>query len=102
MCRCFESLKRLLIKQFDIRQGTTYDAYFEDLKQLLMQKCYIRSSDFKVCTPEEIEAVMAAQGVKRLPQMFRRYLELMGNAGMNSIYTGSDWRCREMHSLKKA
>jgi hypothetical protein len=78
-----------------------YDKYFESLKQLLIAKCCTRADEFKGCTPEEIESVMAAQGVTRLPRMFRRYLELMGNSGMNTIYQGSHWRCGSMHNLKR-
>ena len=78
-----------------------YDEYFEEMKRLLIEKCYTRPEHFKGCTQEEIEAVMEAQGVERLPGVFRRYLELMGHAGMNTIYTGSRWRYSSMKSLKR-
>ncbi|MGJ3238825.1 MAG: SMI1/KNR4 family protein [Anaerolineae bacterium] len=53
------------------------------------------------CTTEEIENLMKAQGVSRLPRFYREYLEVMGKQGIMSINAGSDWSYERLLTIKQ-
>jgi SMI1/KNR4 family protein SUKH-1 len=76
-------------------------SFGEDLKQRLIENKLCDPSWFKGCTKDEIEKIMKAQGVKRLPSVFYEYLQIMGDGGLDTVYAGSDWRCDDMTVLKK-
>lgn len=53
------------------------------------------------CSNEEIENLMKAQGVSRLPRFYREYLEVMGKQGIMSINAGSDWSYEQLLTIKQ-
>lgn len=52
------------------------------------------------CTDAEIEAVMKAQGISKLPKAYREYLETMGKHGIMSWATHDSWSYESLLSFK--
>lgn len=51
------------------------------------------------CSEQQIDRVMKVQGVKRLPDIYRQYLRVMGMSS-GDLYTGTDVDYRFLHKLK--
>lgn len=52
--------------------------FMADLTEPLIRRGLVRRADLDGCTAEEIEALMAAQGVPTLPALYREFLEYGG------------------------
>lgn len=77
-------------------------SFGEVLKEVLVAHKICREDKFKGCSPEEIEAVMREQGVKRLPRIYREFLEVQGKEGLGeNAYASSDWSCEVIGGLKE-
>lgn len=53
------------------------------------------------CSQEEIEEIMQAQGVKRLPRIYKEFLEVHGKKGV-FLTSSSAWNCEDLKTLKQA
>lgn len=58
---------------------------------------YIRDG----CDCEEIEQIMREQHVDFLPELYRRFLIMMGR-GIPNVFRGSDYTCRHLGRAKQA
>lgn len=77
-------------------------SFGEILKEVLIANKICREDKFKGCSPDEIEAVMREQGVKRLPRIYREFLEVQGKEGLGeNAYASSDWSCGVIGELKE-
>lgn len=55
---------------------------------------------FEGCSQEDIQEMMKAQKVKRLPRVFREYQEVLGNRGpLRSLRSGF-WKCEDIKTMK--
>jgi hypothetical protein len=88
----------------DGRSKTMYQEFFKNLKAKLIKvgdaKDDTQFEYFKGCTQEEIDSLIKAQNVKRLPEVFLQYLKTMGKRGLSAVYTGSDWGISTMTYTK--
>lgn len=73
----------------------------EHFKRQLVDNRILTAHAIEGCSSEEIETVIKAQQVKRLPRIFREYLETMGKKGLGyNPYMGASWGCGPMKFLK--
>lgn len=73
----------------------------QHLKEALIREGFRNPDAFKGCTDEEIQEVMQAQNVKRLPATFVEYLKVMGHGGITEILLGDNANYNSMLFLKK-
>lgn len=73
----------------------------ERFKKQLIDQHILNPQAIEGCTSEEIQAVISAQQVKRLPRVFREYMETLGKKGLGyNPYMGPSWGCGPMKFLK--
>ena len=72
----------------------------QQFKEALINEGFSDPESFKGCTDEEIQQVMQAQNVKRLPEQFIEYLEVMGHGGISEIFISDDADYHSMLVLK--
>jgi hypothetical protein len=71
----------------------------KQLKQRMIKEQRTKDAVCKGCTKEEIKAMMDSQNVKRLPKIFRQYLEVLGDGGLNA-WSGIG-RCHNIKIFKE-
>lgn len=57
---------------------------------------------FEGCSANDISEIMKAQNVKRLPRIFREYLEILGKQGILGPLRSGLWRCKDLKELKRS
>ena len=72
------------------------------LKEALINEGLRLPDAFKGCSDEEIQQLMQAQNVKRLPEQFIEYLEVMGHGGISEIFISDDADYHSMLYLKES
>jgi len=76
--------------------------YIDDFKHRLINERLMSEDRMIPCSMDEIQAVMDAQHVKRLPQLFIDYLNLMGNGGFSiNIHSGANENGKALLTLKE-
>jgi len=67
----------------------------------LLERRLIRRRDQAGCTDAEIEQVMRAQRLTRLPALYRDFLKVMGKSPY-PLMTGTDWSLHDLLEIKDA